>query len=186
MAASGGDRGADVWNSIEEWTYLKPIMLTIKGATDADWPTIWHLFREVAVAGDAFAYDAETPEEIAHKLWFEAPARAFVAELDGRVVGTYYVRPNQPGRGAHVANAGYIVADDARGHGIASALCAHSLDTARQLGFQAMQFNFVVSTNVAARRVWEKHGFAIVGRLPRAFRHAILGFVDVLVLHREL
>jgi L-amino acid N-acyltransferase YncA len=157
-------------------------MLTIREATDADWPVLWALFRQVASAGDAFAYDADTLEVVAQKLWVEAPARPFVAERDGRVLGTFYVRPNQPGRGSHVANAGYMVADEARGRGVASALCEHSLETARRLGFRAMQFNLVVSTNAAALRVWEKHGFAVVGRVPRAFRHQPLGFVDVLLL----
>jgi L-amino acid N-acyltransferase YncA len=161
-------------------------MLTIRAATDSDWPAIWNMFREVTAAGDVFAYDENTPEDVARELWAQPPARAFVAELEGRVAGTYYVRPNQPGRGAHVANAGYMVASDARGKGLASALCEHSLAAARELGFQAMQFNYVVSTNTAALRVWEKHGFAIVGRLPRAFRHDALGLVDVLVLYREL
>ena len=161
-------------------------MLTIRAATDSDWPAIWTTFREVTAAGDVFAYDEDTSEAVARKLWVEPPAKAFVAELKGRVAGTYYVRPNQPGRGVHVANAGYMVAQDARGKGIASALCEHSLSTAREMGFQAMQFNYVVSTNTSALRVWEKHGFAIVGRLPRAFRHDRLGFVDVLVLYRDL
>ena len=114
------------------------------------------------------------------------PAVCYVAEYAGRVIGTYFVRPNQPGRGDHVANGGYIVAAEARGRGLASELCAHSLDTARRLGYRAMQFNFVVATNAAAVRVWEKHGFAVVGRLPGVFRHAEMGFVDALVMHREL
>lgn len=161
-------------------------MPTIRTATESDWPVIWEMFRSVAAAGDAFAYDADTPEEVARKLWFLAPAQAFVAEEDGQVVGTYYVRPNQPGRGAHVANAGYMVAASAQGRGIATALCEHSLETARQHGFQAMQFNFVVSTNTAAIRVWEKCGFNIVGRVPGGFRHQTLGPVDVLIMHRSL
>jgi len=161
-------------------------MLTIREAAEADWPAIWEMFLHVAAAGDAFAYDADTPEEAARKLWFEPPARAFVAEQGGEVVGTYYVRPNQPGRGAHVANAGYMVAPGAQGKGVATALCEHSLETARRLGFRAMQFNFVVSTNAAAVRVWEKCGFTVVGRLPGAFRHDALGFVDALVFYRAL
>lgn len=165
---------------------IKVMAMTIREATEADWRAIWTLFREVAAAGDSFAYDADTPEAVARKLWFEPPAHALVADRAGTVVGTYYVRPNQPGRGAHVANAGYMIASDARGQGIASALCAHSLETARRLGFRALQFNFVVSTNAAALRVWEKFSFRIVGRVPGAFRHATLGFVDVLVLYREL
>jgi L-amino acid N-acyltransferase YncA len=160
--------------------------LTIREAVEADWQAVWEMFRAVAAAGDAFAYDEDTPEAVARKLWFEPPARAFVAEDGWRVLGTYYVRPNQPGRGAHVANAGYMVAAEARGRGLASVLCGHSLETARRLGYRAMQFNFVVCTNAPALRVWERHGFAVVGRAPGAFRHAALGYVDALILYREL
>jgi GNAT superfamily N-acetyltransferase len=159
---------------------------SFRAAHVGDWPAVWALFQSVAAAGDVFAYDEGTTEAVARKLWFEPPAQPFVADLGGRAVGTYYVRPNQPGRGAHVANAGYMVDADARGQGIASALCEHSLETARRLGYHAMQFNFVVSTNRSALRVWERHGFAVVGRLPGVFRHRNLGFVDALVLHRSL
>ncbi len=160
--------------------------VTIREFAPADWPAVWVMFRDVTAAGDAFAYDADTSEEVARKLWVEPPATAFVAELRGEVVGTYYVRPNQPGRGGHVANGGYMVAASARGRGLASVLCGHSIETARRLGFAAMQFNYVVSTNAAAVRTWERHGFAVVGRLPKAFRHAQLGLVVVLVMFREL
>jgi L-amino acid N-acyltransferase YncA len=159
-------------------------MPTIREATPADWPAIRAMFRDAAASGEVFAYDEHTPEEVARKLWVEPPAVAFVVEEDGAVVGTYYVRPNQPGRGSHVANAGYMVAGTARGRGLASVMCEHSIETARRLGYRALQFNFVVATNAAAVRVWEKHGFAVVGRLPGAFRHATLGFVDALVMFR--
>lgn len=158
----------------------------IRAAHEYDWPEIWQLFQEVAAAGDAYAYDEHTPEEIARKLWFEEPAQPFVIDFEGRFAGSYYVRPNQPGRGDHVANAGYMIAAHAQGQGFASLLCAHSLDTARAQGFRAVQFNFVVSTNAGALHVWQKFGFAVVGRVPRAYRHAKLGLVDVLILHREL
>ncbi|MBY0460574.1 MAG: GNAT family N-acetyltransferase [Gemmataceae bacterium] len=160
--------------------------MTIRPATSADWPAIWELFRLAAASGEVFAYDDSTPEDVARKLWFDPPAACFVCEEDGRFAGTYYVRPNQPGRGSHVANAGYAVAEEFRGRGCATLMCRDSLDVARRLGFLAMQFNFVVSTNDAAVRAWEKCGFATVGRLPKAFRHRELGLVDVLVMFREL
>jgi ribosomal protein S18 acetylase RimI-like enzyme len=116
----------------------------------------------------------------------EAPAVPHVAEDAGHVVGTYTLRPNQRGLGDHVANCSYMTHPDARGRGVADAMCAHSLDTARERGFRAMQFNFVVASNEAAVHLWQKHGFAIVGRVPGAFRHAQLGDVDVLVMHRAL
>ena len=160
--------------------------MTIREAQVADWPAIWSLFQKVAAAGDVFAYDETTPEEVARKLWVEPPAEGFVAEEDGRILGTYFVRPNQPGRGAHVANAGYMVDAEARGQGLATALCEHSIETARRRGYRAMQFNFVVSTNESAIRVWEKCGFSAAGRLPGVFRHRTEGFVDAFVFHRAL
>jgi ribosomal protein S18 acetylase RimI-like enzyme len=161
-------------------------MIAIRPAIDADWSIIWGLFREAAAGGDVFAYDEATTEETARKLWFEPPAACFVADEEGRILGTYYVRPNQPGRGNHVANGGYIVAPEARGLGLARVMCEHSLETARRLGFKAMQFNYVVATNTAAVRTWERCGFAVVGRLPGAFRHKELGPVDVLIMYRGL
>ena len=161
-------------------------MHAIRRATEKDWPAIWAMFREVVARGDVFAYDEETSEEVARKLWFDPPSTCFVAEEAGQVIGTYFVRPHQPGRGNHVANGGYMVAPEARGKGLASALCEHSLEVARLLGFKAMQYNFVIASNAAAVRVWEKCGFAIVGRLPGAFRHKDLGLVDVFVMYRKL
>ncbi len=110
----------------------------------------------------------------------------FVASVGDTVAGTYMLRPNALKLGAHVANAGYLVAPEHRGRGIASAMCEHSLEVARAAGFTAMQFNFVVGTNATAIRLWERHGFKIVGTIPRAFRHVNLGEVDVLVMHRFL
>lgn len=158
----------------------------IRPATEADWPAIWELFRAVAAGGDVFAYDADTPEAVARKLWFDPPVVPFVAEEAGTFLGTYFLRPNQPGRGDHVANGGYMVAEAARGRGLASAMCAHSIETAARLGYRAMQFNFVVSTNTAAVRTWQKHGFAIIATLPNAFRHATLGEVDVFIMWRKV
>jgi ribosomal protein S18 acetylase RimI-like enzyme len=160
--------------------------VTIRPAAPADWPASWELFRTVAAAGDVFAYDETTPEATARKLWFDPPAACCVAEVGGALAGTYYVRPNQPGRGGHVANGGYMVAPAFRGRGLAKLMCEHSLETARRLGFAGMQFNFVVASNAAAVRAWERCGFAVVGRLPKAFRHARLGLVDALVLYRTL
>lgn len=161
-------------------------MTLFREATEADWPRVWALFRLAAAGGDVFAYDETTSEETARKLWFDPPAVCFVCEVEGAFAGTYYVRPNQPGRGGHVANAGYLVEPALRGRGLAGAMCRHSLEAARARGFTAMQFNFVVGTNAAAVRVWEKCGFAVVGCLPGAYRHKDLGFVDVLVMHRAL
>lgn len=163
-----------------------PDAMTIRPADESDWPAIWALFRTVCAAGDAFAYDADTSETIARKLWFDPPTTAYVAEEDDTFLGTYFLRPNQPGRGSHVANGGYMVAEVARGRGLSEMMCRHSIETATVLGYRAIQFNYVVSTNEAAVRTWVKCGFEIVATLPGAFRHADGRFVDVFIMWRTI
>jgi GNAT superfamily N-acetyltransferase len=147
---------------------------------------VWPIFRSVVAAGDTYSYAADTDFDEARAMWTTAPTRCFVALIDRQPAGCYMLKPNQPGLGNHVANAGYMVAAQARGQGLAGKLCEHSLETARAAGFLAMQFNFVVSTNEVAVKLWQKHGFEIVGTVPRAFRHAKLGLVDIHVMHRLL
>ena len=147
---------------------------------------VWPVFQAVVAEGETYAYDPATTFEQARDLWTRPPSRCFAAREGAEVVGAYCLRPNQPGLGDHVANAGYMVAPAARGRGIARSLCAHSLEVARAAGFRAMQFNSVVASNEAAIRAWRSQGFAIVGRVPAAFRHRRRGLTDVLVMHRLL
>lgn len=146
----------------------------------------WPIFREVVAAGDTYTYPADLDLEQARAMWTTPPVRCYLAEDGDQVLGLYGLRPNQPGLGDHVANAGFMVANAARRRGVASAMCVHALDEARRQGFTAMQFNFVVSSNEGAVRLWQRHGFAIVGCVPGAFRHATLGPTDVYVMHRML
>jgi ribosomal protein S18 acetylase RimI-like enzyme len=160
--------------------------LEIREIAAAEFGLVWPIFQAVVAAGDTYTYDPATTFEEACDLWTTPPSRCFVAEEAGAVVGAYCVKPNQPGLGSHVANAGYMVAREARGRGIAGAMCEHSLAIARAAGFRAMQFNAVVATNEAAIRVWLKHGFEIVGRIPEGFRHAARGWTDLLILYKRL
>ena len=146
----------------------------------------WPIVRSAIANGDTLVNPPDLSLDDARASWTAAPTRCFVAECDGVVLGCYYLKPNQPGLGDHVANAGYVVAAEARGQGIASTMCEHSLEQARRAGFTAMQFNFVVSTNATAVRLWQRHGFQIVGQVPGAFRHAVHGPTDVYVMHRSL
>ena len=146
----------------------------------------WPVFHAVVAAGDSYSYAPDLSLHEACALWTTPPSRCFLAECDGDVLGCYMLRPNQPGLGDHVANCGYMVAPAARGQGIASRMCEHSFDTARRAGFRAMQYNFVVSSNTGAVRLWQRHGFVIVGTVPAAFRHATLGLTDIHVMHRML
>ena len=137
-------------------------------------------------AGETYALPRDMTKGDALAHWFASDRDVFVADDEGQVVGTYYLRANRPGPGAHVANAGFMVADGADGRGIGRALCEHALATAKARGFAAMQFNFVVANNERAVRLWQRMGFAIVGRAPDAFQHPTLGFTDSLVMFRKL
>jgi GNAT superfamily N-acetyltransferase len=158
----------------------------IRPATSSDWPATWKIFRSVVRGGDTYAFSPDLDEENARRIWFSPGAEVFVAEAKGRVVGTFYVKPNQPGLGSHVANAGFMVDPELHGAGIGRAMGVYALAWAKEQGYQAMQFNFVVSTNTGAVALWKKLGFAIIGTIPRGFRHSELGHIDVYVMHRQL
>jgi ribosomal protein S18 acetylase RimI-like enzyme len=164
-----------------------PLKLQIRPFAPADWPALWALLEPVFRAGETFPHDPAITEAEARLAWLEQSQLVMVAaDAAGALVGTYYLRPNSLALGAHVANAGYGVAEHSRRQGIGSRLCQHSLLTARRLGFRAMQFNLVVSTNTAGIRCWQGNGFQVVGTLPGAFRHSRLGYVDALVMMQTL
>lgn len=160
--------------------------MQIRAATNADCDAIWNIFHEIVIAGDTYAFDPAMSRGEALAYWFRSDTRTYVAENDGVVVGTYILRPNQSGPGCHIANAGFMVTSIAQGSGMGRAMAEHCLSEARRMGFRAMQFNFVVSTNTAAIHLWKQLGFEIVGTLPGAFRHPEKGYVDVYVMFRSL
>ena len=161
-------------------------MPRIRPTTDSDRDAIWRIFQEVIAAGDTYPLDQNISREAALAYWFQRDARVFVAEQDRQVLGSYTLHANQAGCGCHVANAGFIVAQNARGQGIGRAMGEHCLAEARRVGFRAMQFNFVVSTNKSAVKLWQDLGMKIIGTLPGAFRHPGHGFVDVYVMFQSL
>lgn len=161
-------------------------MLEIKPAKKEDFEIIWPIIHEVFRRGDTYAFAPDTTKEEGFKIWMETPMATYIAASDGKTVGTYFIKANQPGLGAHVCNAGYIVSASARGKGIGGSLCEHSLLEARKLGFRAMQYNLVVSTNIKAIKLWQRCGFTIVGTLPKAFNHSEQGFIDAFIMYRLL
>ncbi len=162
------------------------MILTIRPATPADTESIWQILAPMIAAGDTYALPRDLSRDQALAYWLAPEKQTFVAEFESRIAGTYYLRANQAGGGAHVANCGYVTAAWATGRGVARAMCTHSLDAARAGGFRAMQFNLVVSTNLRAVRLWQHMGFTIIGRLPGAFLHPEQGYVDALVMHQHL
>lgn len=158
--------------------------MNIREAVKKDWQSIWPIFREIVEAGETYAYDSTTTTEQAEKIWLEAPRKTFVFEENGKILGTYYLKTNQAGPGSHVCNCGYMVSSQARGRGLATIMCEHSQKVAIELGYKAMQFNFVASSNEGAIRLWSRLGFETTGRLPKAFNHPEKGLIDALVMYK--
>ena len=160
--------------------------MNIRRAEPADAESIAAIILPTIREGATYALDADLSEADALAYWMGPDKETFVAEENGVIVGTYFIHPNQAGGGRHVCNCGYITSRAATGRGVARRMCEHSLAHARSRGYRAMQFNFVVSTNDRAVRLWQTLGFEIVGRLPLAFRHPSAGYVDALVMYRQL
>lgn len=160
--------------------------MNIRPATSDDFTQIWPIFHEIVHAGDTYAYAPNTSKSEAETIWLKQPRKTFVLEQNDKILGTYYIKTNQAGPGSHVCNCGYMVSSIARGRGLATIMCQHSQVVATALGYQAMQFNFVASSNEGAVKLWHKLGFQTVGNLPKAFNHPTLGFVDALVMYQWL
>ena len=161
-------------------------MLNIRPATNKDHDAIWDIFHAVIAPGDTYTFDPQMSREDALAYWCGSGAQTYVAEQGRKIVGTYILKPNQSAAGSHVANAAFMVAINARGFGVGRAMAEHCLSEAYRIGFRAMQFNFVVSTNESAVHLWRNLGFRIVGTLPGAFCHPARGYVDVYVMFRSL
>ncbi|MDF1718626.1 MAG: GNAT family N-acetyltransferase [Antarcticimicrobium sp.] len=160
--------------------------VTIRPATRADDDAIWAMLEPVIRGGDTYALPRDMTRAAALTYWFAPANTVLLAEAEGAPLGTYYLKPNAMGGGDHVCNCGYVTARTAQGKGIARAMLAESLDRAREVGFRAMQYNFVIATNTRAIDIWQRAGFDIVGRLPGAYRHPAQGYVDALVMFRPL
>ncbi|MFP4326767.1 MAG: N-acetyltransferase family protein [Paracoccaceae bacterium] len=160
--------------------------LTLRPVTPADHPALWDMLRPVFRAGDTYAIDRGIGRDAALAYWCGPDRAVWLAEDGDTPLGTCYLRPNAGGGGAHVCNAGFVTAAEAQGRGVARRMLAHVLHAAREAGFAAMQFNFVVSTNSRAVALWRREGFDVVGRLPGAFRLPDGQEVDALVMYRRL
>ena len=159
-------------------------MVEIRRATNLDFDEIWSILHDAFSKGDTYSFLPDTSKEEGFHIWMEIPLATYVAIKNQQIVGTYFIKPNQPGLGSHICNAGYVIHSKFRGEGIGRALCEHSLQEAVKFGFKGMQYNFVVSTNRVAVKLWEKCGFNIVGTLQNAFNYKDKGFVDVYVMYQ--
>ncbi len=162
-------------------------MITIRKYQEPDWAETWKIIEPVFRAGETYAFSPDITAEEAYKVWIASPVATFVAvDSNNTILGTYYIKPNQPALGAHICNCGYIVAENTRGKGLAALMCDHSQVQAVSMGFLAMQFNLVVATNEGAVHLWKKKGFEIIGTLPKSFLHSRFGLVDAHVMYKLL
>ena len=161
-------------------------MIEIRKAAENDRPAIWQIIKAIIAGGDTYVFPPDAAEGEMMAYWFTPDKHNYVAVLDGNVVGTFWLRANQPGLGSHVGNAAYMVSPDTAGKGVGKQMAIWSLDEARRLGFTAMQFNFVVKSNTVAVRLWQKVGFEIIGEIPDAFNHKQNGLTNALIMYREL
>ena len=160
--------------------------MIITEISDSDFDNFWPTFTAIVGARESYAFDPGLSYEQAKALWVDAPLGTYVAKDENGVLGSYYLKPNASGPGAHICNCGYMVAAAARGRGVARAMCLHSQDVAIKCGFTAMQFNCVVSTNEVAINLWKKLGFQVIGTIPNAYDHGRLGMVDAFIMYKDL
>lgn len=162
------------------------MLFEIRKAAEADKQAVWEIIREVIAAGDTYVFLPDSAEDEMLGYWYSADKHTYVATVDGTIVGTFFLKANQPGLGSHVGNAGYMVAPGNAGRGIGRQMAEWSLDEARRLGFRSMQFNFVVKSNVHAAKLWQDLGFEIIGEIPEAFDHAREGLTNAYIMYRKL
>lgn len=160
--------------------------MIIRKAEDQDYHKIWDIFSQVIKTGDTYVFNPHTKKEDLRKYWFADYMETYVIEENNNILGTYIIKPNQIDLGNHIANCSYMVNPAFQGKGIGKKLCEHSLKIAQQIGYLGIQFNIVVSTNLAAVKLWQKYGFEIIGTTPKGFRHANLGLVDTYIMYKDL
>ena len=160
--------------------------LVVVEMTRQDFEVFWPTFQSIILAQETYAFDPDMSLEESYRIWCELPLKTLVVKQGEELLGTYYIKPNAAGPSKHICNCGYMVSERARGKGIATLMCEHSQSLAVELGFTAMQFNSVISTNQGAVRLWQKLGYSIIGTIPEAFDHPKLGLVDAYIMHKKL
>ena len=161
-------------------------MAEIRKAEPRDKPAVWKIIEAVIAGGDTYVCAPDAPEEEMLALWFSPEKHVYVAEENGEIVGTYWLKANQPGLGDHIGNGAYMVSPEAKGKGIGKMMALHSIDEGRRIGYHAIQFNFVVKSNTVAVNLWKSVGFSVIGEIPDAIRHSANGLTNAYIMYRKL
>jgi GNAT superfamily N-acetyltransferase len=161
-------------------------MVEIRPAAEGDKPAVWQIIKAVIAGGDTYTFAPNTPEAEMIAFWFSPEKHVYVADEDGRILGTYWLKANQPGLGDHVGNGGYMVSPDAKGKGIGKLMAEHSIEEGRRIGYDSIQFNFVVKSNTVAVNLWKSVGFEVIGEIPDAIRHSQHGLTNAYIMYRKL
>ena len=160
--------------------------LVVVEMTRHDFETFWPTFQGIILAQETYAFDPDMSLKESYRIWCELPLKTLVVKQQEELLGTYYVKPNGAGPSKHICNCGYMVSEKARGKGIATLMCEHSQTLAVELGFTAMQFNSVISSNEVALMLWQKLVYRIIGTIPEAFDHPQKGYVDSYIMYKKL
>ena len=160
--------------------------MIIRNANQDDQAATWQIISEVIATGDTYVFATDSSKEKMLSYWFSDDKKTYIAEEDGKILGTFYLKTNQMDLGSHIVNAGYMVSSEARGKGLGQLMAEFSMEEARRLGYKAMQFNLVVKTNENAIKLWLKMGFAIIGEIPEAYQHSRLGLVNAYIMYQKL
>ena len=160
--------------------------MNIRKAISTDADAIWDIIKTIIASGDTYVFEPNAPKEKMLSFWLSPDKHTYVAEVENEIVGTFFIKDNQPGLGSHIANAGYMTHPSVFGQGIGRKMCAFSLEEAKRLGYLAMQFNIVIKSNVHAVKLWQSMGFDIIGEIPDAFQHRILGLTNAYIMYRKL
>ena len=158
----------------------------IRKAIKRDIDAVWEIFHEVIKTGDTYVFDPKMLKCDLNKHWFASYMHTYVLESNKKISGTYILKPNQIDLGSHIANGSYMVHPNAQRKGFGEAMCVHSIEEAKKLGFKAIQFNMIVSTNKPAIKLWNKMGFEIVGTIPDGFNHLTEGYIDAYIMYKKL
>ncbi|MDI1243302.1 MAG: N-acetyltransferase [bacterium] len=161
-------------------------MTQVRKATDGDKPAVWQIIKAVIAGGDTYTFAPDTPMAEMLAFWFSPEKYVYVADADGVILGTYWLKANQPGLGDHVGNGGYMVSPGAKGRGIGKLMAEHSIEEGRRIGYHSIQFNFVVKSNAVAVKLWKSVGFEIIGEIPDAIRHSRDGLTNAYIMYRKL